>query len=588
MSAPGQTLWGRDTESNSLLVEAARAWTSGVLVLRGEPGIGKTALLQSAVGIADGFRVLRARGRESETEIAFAGLHELFWPVIDRLGDLPDPQRVALAGALAVGPPWAGDPLAVGAATLTLLASAADERPMLVVIDDAHWLDPPSAAVHARGMLWDAAERIVGEDPSRAVEMMVDAWVTDVMTGDLYAAERSATRALALAREVSPELAQVATVAVESTSVFRGARPADGLHPVALPSLDDQPDASPLRAISAQIAAITSWAAAWHLTDSVRGGEELEAGLAAARRRGLLGVVPLLLGYVAWKDFRQSRWAAGIARAVEAVELATETRQDNPRTWALVNLAHIEAGRGDERPCREHASEAVREARRLELGSLEVYVHGLTGLLELGLGDPATALASLRRCAALAETCGLGNPHVVPYEPDLVEALLAADAVSEARAVTERLQERASRVQSRWGLATAARCRGLICEDTGYRREFEAALGLHVDGLSPFDRARTQLCYGERLRRDRRQTDAREQLSAALATFEQIGAATWAERARRDLSATGLRPRSRRDVADRDRLTPRSCVWCLSSPRARWSVRPRRSCFSVPRRSNRT
>ena len=84
------------------------------------------------------------RGVEAESEIAFAGVLELVWPVIDLLPGLPERQRAVLEGALALGPPVAGDPLAVRAATLSLLAAAAEDAPLLVLVDDAHWLDAGS------------------------------------------------------------------------------------------------------------------------------------------------------------------------------------------------------------------------------------------------------------------------------------------------------------------------------------------------------------------------------------------------------------------------------------------------------------
>ena len=100
-------LRGRDAELELLrgVLARAREGESRVLVLRGAPGIGKTALLDAALDLAKGFRVLRARGVESESELAFAGLQELFAPVVGRLERLPERQRAVLAGALALGPP---------------------------------------------------------------------------------------------------------------------------------------------------------------------------------------------------------------------------------------------------------------------------------------------------------------------------------------------------------------------------------------------------------------------------------------------------------------------------------------------------
>jgi DNA-binding CsgD family transcriptional regulator len=112
--------------------------------LHGEPGIGKTSLLEYAAARATDFRVLRASPLEAESELAFAGLSELLRPILDRMDMIPGPQMAALSGALALGPPAPGDRFAVAAATLSLLAAAAEESPLLIVVDDAHWLDSPS------------------------------------------------------------------------------------------------------------------------------------------------------------------------------------------------------------------------------------------------------------------------------------------------------------------------------------------------------------------------------------------------------------------------------------------------------------
>jgi DNA-binding CsgD family transcriptional regulator len=131
------------------LLEAVRHGLSGILVLRGEAGIGKTALLESAISSAHDFRVVRALGIESEMELGFAGLHQLVVSFLSRLERLPTPQYQALAsafGRIAGGPP---DRFQVGLATLTLLADAASEEPLLCVVDDTQWLDLESADVLA-------------------------------------------------------------------------------------------------------------------------------------------------------------------------------------------------------------------------------------------------------------------------------------------------------------------------------------------------------------------------------------------------------------------------------------------------------
>src|SRR5690348_15139835 len=139
-------LVGRGDEQariEALLADAASG-VSRALVIRGEPGIGKSALLRYAAERAEGLTVLRATGIESESELPFSGLSELLRPLIGRLNDIPPPQAAALAGALALGPPVAEDGFTIRLATLSLLAHAAEQRPVLALVDDAHWLDASS------------------------------------------------------------------------------------------------------------------------------------------------------------------------------------------------------------------------------------------------------------------------------------------------------------------------------------------------------------------------------------------------------------------------------------------------------------
>src|ERR671915_387171 len=137
---------GRERERARIdrLLQDARAGRSGALLLHGEAGIGKTALMRWAIGQASGMRVLRARGIETESDIPFAGLAELVTPLLGRLDAIPAVQADALKGALALGPATAHDRFTVPAALLSLLAVAAEDSPVLAVIDDAQWLDEAS------------------------------------------------------------------------------------------------------------------------------------------------------------------------------------------------------------------------------------------------------------------------------------------------------------------------------------------------------------------------------------------------------------------------------------------------------------
>jgi len=148
--APGRStrpLVGRNDESVLLgaLLDAVRANESRTLVIVGEPGVGKTGLLEYAISAAPDFKVGRVVGVESEMELAFAALHQLCAPMLDRLDELPEPQREALSIALGQRAGSAPDRFLVGLAVLALLSEAAADRPLLCVIDDAQWVDQASA-----------------------------------------------------------------------------------------------------------------------------------------------------------------------------------------------------------------------------------------------------------------------------------------------------------------------------------------------------------------------------------------------------------------------------------------------------------
>jgi len=140
-------LFGRLNECERVdqLLRQARAGRSGALVLRGEAGIGKSALCGYAADQANDMTVLRARGAPTESELAFSGLADVLRPLVNRLDKLPTQQAVALASALALGPPAPVGRFAVCAATLGVLGAAAEDGPVLVIVDEAESLDRSSA-----------------------------------------------------------------------------------------------------------------------------------------------------------------------------------------------------------------------------------------------------------------------------------------------------------------------------------------------------------------------------------------------------------------------------------------------------------
>jgi DNA-binding CsgD family transcriptional regulator len=207
-------LQGRRDESETLdgLIEVVKAGRSRVLVVRGEPGVGKTALLDYVVERASGFQVVRAAGVESEMELPFAGLHRLCAPILDRLDRLPGPQREALGTAFGLRAGDAPDRLFVGLAVLGLLAEAAAQCPLICVVDDAQWLDRASAqalAFVARRLLAESVALVfavreeeqeltglpelvvegLGHDDARALLRSVIAGRLDERVGDRIVAE---------------------------------------------------------------------------------------------------------------------------------------------------------------------------------------------------------------------------------------------------------------------------------------------------------------------------------------------------------------------------------------------------------------
>ncbi len=167
-----QVFRGRASERDKLgrLLDNVRAGESAALVVRGEAGIGKTALLDDCVRKASGFRVVRIAGAESEMELPFAGLHQLCAPMLDHLDALPDPQQNALRVAFGLTSGDVPDRFLVSLASLSLLAEVALTRPLLCVVDDAQWLDAASGQVFgfvARRILAESVLMLFGlREPS--------------------------------------------------------------------------------------------------------------------------------------------------------------------------------------------------------------------------------------------------------------------------------------------------------------------------------------------------------------------------------------------------------------------------------------
>jgi DNA-binding CsgD family transcriptional regulator len=851
-------LLGREGERAQLegLLAGARAGISSALVLSGEAGVGKSALLRFVRERGEGMTVVFAQGVESESDIAFSALSALLRPLLGHLDALPEPQAAALASALAVGPPVAGDRFTVSAATLSLLAAAAEEKPLLALVDDAQWIDRASAeallfaarrlvaegvlllftlregagdidttglpllrlggldANAARELLQervgsrvapDVAERLVaatggnalalaelpglltpgqligtepldeplpvgsalegaltskiralpddaqkallvaaasgsprleaiapaiealGLDPSllelaehaglvavNAGELhfshplfrsaafhaappperrRVHRALADTLTGEEFADRRAwhlaaaafgpdeavaaaledaatnvrkrggcAAAATALERaarltpDTKPRVRRLVQAGADAALAGRSAKaielfdealaldPPDlvvaevnhqrarlqvwqgepmGAHALFTREADriaaDDPAAASLMLTEAALACIVAADIDQQLETAERacklahghGGpaelysqailgvsrilhgdvkegaplleplvaleserpdpillwtgvalmwiEDYERAravhgriIATARRLSAPSMLPFPLAWRSGIDFRTGNWVEARSSASECVRLGRELGQESP--FGLVTLARVDAAQGHEQECRDQATEALEIARRHKVGSVEVIARATLGFLELGLGRYEEVVAQLAPIAAYADNSALGNPLVVQWQPDLIEAYIRLDRRDDAEARIERFAREAERSELTWALAAGARCRGLLAEEGAYEEDFKTALELHDRTPTPFERARTELCFGERLRRSGQRIEARTWLRKAQETFELLGAEPWAERARSELRASGETAR-RRDAAASDQLT---------------------------------
>jgi DNA-binding NarL/FixJ family response regulator len=222
------------------------------------------------------------------------------------------------------------------------------------------------------------------------------------------------------------------------------------------------------------------------------------------------------------------------------VRLAEETRQ-HVVGYCEVTLALVEAGRGRAESCHQHAANGRAAAQTFVAGSVDAYARAAEGLLAIGLGDEGAAIDALAPLVDLLADDGLREPGVIRWAPDLIEAYARAGRDAEAHECLSVFSDQARATARPWALAASARCDGLLASDD-YDSAFARAIELERAGSLPFELARSELCWGERLRRSRRRGAAREHLRHALSIFERLGARGFAERARTELRLAGGQP----------------------------------------------
>ena len=309
--------------------------------------------------------------------------------------------------------------------------------------------------------------------------------------------------------------------------------------------------------------------------------ELVDGAMATARARAAVGVLPHLLVYVAIQHATTDRWAEAQAGFDEAVRLARETGQGVVLAAALSRLAWLEARVGREAACRAHAEEALALARERGVHVCEVWSLAALGELELALGRPGEALERFGEQARAIEQHGIADVDL-SAAPEEVEALLRLGRREEAEKTARAFEAAAAAKGQPWARARATRSLALLADDAAAEPLFADALALHALTADAFERARTELLHGERVRRSGRRVLARERLRSAHDAFDALGAAPWAELARAELAATGETAR-RRVPATLDELTPQELQISLLLAEGRTTRETAASLFLSPK-----
>ncbi len=460
---------GREVELERIdaLLDAAASGRAGALLVRGEAGIGKTALVDAAAARATSFRVLRTAGAESEAELAGAGLHQLLRPLLPRIDELPAPQQRALGAAFALSRTQATDRFAIYLATLELLAMAADDHPVLCLVEDAHWLDGLSSEAVAFAARRLDAEPIAIMVTARTGEQpFTIEGVPELLVGPLDSeASRAVLAPAAAGRSASGIEALLRLAAGNPLALLelpRGltdsqlADEASSGHPVPVPRtvelafLGRVSDLSPEGRDALLLAAAGGSSGVGTLIGDdrfVRGFEEAEAaGLARLEGSAVGFRHPLVrsAAYHAAPEVDRRRAHAALAEALpddaadeRAWHLAAAAVGPDERTAALLEGVADRAGRRDGMTARARAlmraaeltSDRATRCRRLVDASRAAFAAGQPALAR-SLLDQAEPLADdevLRADVALARF----DLQSADWAQLLASFLRAADAVAE-------------------------------------------------------------------------------------------------------------------------------------------------------------
>jgi DNA-binding CsgD family transcriptional regulator len=393
------------------------------------------------------------------------------------------------------------------------------------------------------------AARIRDRDAARAALMLCTAAFAKSSLGELPAAIDTAETAVELAGPLGGSAAAAAESSLGYILIIAG-EGARG-YPLLLRHADSGDPAR--RALNSEFVPARLGLFACWMEDYDTARRELERAVVFARDGALVSYSALALGALAQLEFRVGNWPAALALAADALRLAQDA--DQFLHFGHTVLLELAAARGDADDAHGYADIVATIAAHSESRTLEMFAHAGRGLLELGLDRPDLAIPHLSRTREIAAQCSVLEPNYVRFMPDLIESQIRCGLEAEARSSLAEFEDQARRTGRRWALAAAERCRGLLAPPETADAIFTHAHELAAAEPSPFELARTQLCWGERLRRDGHRVDARRHLHDALERFEALGAEPWAAKAVRELRSSGGRAQ-RGPRARSDELTP--------------------------------
>jgi DNA-binding CsgD family transcriptional regulator len=403
---------------------------------------------------------------------------------------------------------------------------------------DARLALADGARVEGARALSAVADEIAASEPERAVRLFVMASYVLATWGRADEALEIVQRANELACDEPVLDLLVASAHAEATAAAGAFVEAQRMF-LALAQLGDmQPTVHADR--EARLVLVE---AMWSGSQFDRARQLAAAAAGDARSDGALGELQLALACLFSIEFVTGRFDAADAAAAEELELAGGLGRAAERREALGHAAWCDALTGRADDCRRR----VRERQELsESAGVNTTPHPALGLLELGLGNFEAAAVTLR--ASEAGYAPYGRSAAASPRPctlDLVESLVRNGDAAGALETLNRFERDAKQLARPLALSLVHRGRGLLAADDSFDAEFETALRFDDPEISPFERARTQLCWGERLRRRRRRAEARAHLHDARDAFARSGAILWLSRAELELAATGERVRKR-------------------------------------------